>query len=181
MDCTATKMTARVPVDECLQVRTIAEVSSMSRKAADNKQSDAFANGFIKLASRTHDVSLVEEHVPSIEYLAADLEVAVKAAWPRRHHIRYTQVHVLLIIWEDDDLGVLSEIQDLEHVFDSMYHYRVETYEIPQAKPEKQLNRRILDFLNHEEESENECLLIVYYAGHAKRIYDSNEPPIWFA
>src|SRR5271168_4147525 len=100
-------------------------------------QSDVLANGFIHLVSKTHDVSLVEEHIPSIEHLAADLEVAVKAVWPRRHDIRYTQVHVLLIRWEDDDLGVLSEIQELDHVFEDMYNYNVETYDIPNARPEK--------------------------------------------
>jgi hypothetical protein len=57
----------------------------------------------------------------------------------------------------------------------------VETYNIPEARPEKALNRCILEFLDYDEENGDETLLIVYYAGHARRIYDSNEPPIWFA
>ena len=139
------------------------------------------SNGFIHLLSKTHDVSLVEEHIPSIKHLAADLEEAVKAVWPRRQGIRYTQVHALLIRFEDDDLGVLSEIQELKHVFQDIYSYNVETYDIPNARPQRALNQRIQEFLKYDEMNGNETLLIVYYAGHARRVYDSNEPPIWFA
>jgi len=148
---------------------------------ADYIQDDVFANGIIHLLSKTHDVSLAEEHITSIKHLAADLEEAVKAVWPRRQGIRYTQVHVLLIRWEDDDLGVLSEIQELKHVFKDIYNYNVETYDIPNTRPQRTLNQRIQEFLQYDEENGNETLLIVYYGGHARRVHDSNEPPIWFA
>lgn len=124
---------------------------------------------------------MTEEHIPNIEKLGKDIDTAVKAVWPRRHDIRYTQVYVLLLRWEADDLGVLSEIQDLEHVFKDMYNYTVETYDIPNIKPEKALSRQMLEFLDHDEENGEETLLVVYYGGHARRVPDSNEPPIWYA
>jgi hypothetical protein len=140
-----------------------------------------FANGIIHLASKTHDVSLVEEHIPSIKHLAADLEAAIKAVWPRRRDIRYTHVHVLLIRWEDDDLGVVSEIRELKHVFEDIYNYNVEAYDIPNAMSHRTLNQRIQEFLKYDEKNGDQTLLIVYYAGHARKVHDSNEPPIWFA
>jgi hypothetical protein len=135
-------------------------------------------SSFKNITPKTHDISLVEKHVPCIEDLAADLEAAVQAVWPRRHEMRYSHVQVLLLSWEDDDLGVASEIKDLRHVFMDIYNYQVQTYEIPNLTPDKAVKRRIFDFLEHDGE---ETLLIVYYAGHAKRSFQSNEAPIWMA
>jgi hypothetical protein len=61
------------------------------------------ANGFIKLT--IHDISFVEEHIPSIEKFADDLQIAIHAAWPTRKKSQYQDVHVLLLCWEDDNLG----------------------------------------------------------------------------
>jgi hypothetical protein len=144
-------------------------------------KSDIYSNGIIHLVSKTHDISLVDEHISSIKHLAADLDEAVKAVWPRRQDIRYTQVHVLLIRWEDDDLGVITEVQELKHVFQHIYNYSVETYDISSVMPQRTLNQRIQEFLKYDEKNGDETLLIVYYAGHARRVPDSNEPPLWFA
>jgi Caspase domain len=144
-------------------------------------KSDIYSNGVIRLISKAHDISLVDEHISSIKHLAADLDKAVKAVWPRRQDLRYTQVQVLLIRWEDDDLGVVTEVQELKHVFQHIYNYSVETYDIPSVMPQRTLNRRIQEFLKYDERNGDETLLIVYYAGHASRVPDSNEPPLWFA
>lgn len=141
-------------------------------------QNDKVEEGFIHLEPRTHDSSLAGEHIPSITYLAEDLEAAVKAVWPRRHEFRYSEVHVLLVSWEDDDLGVAKEVAELRNVFEHLYYYEVQVYRIPHAKPDKELKRRILDFLENDGE---ETLLILYYGGHAKKSPQSNELPIWFA
>jgi hypothetical protein len=102
----------------------------------------------------------------------------VKAAWSRRHDIRYSKVQVLTLRWEDDDLGVVTELNALDHVFADLYHYEVQTYSIPSEKPDKAIKRRILDFLEHDG---LETLLILYYAGHAISSVQVNEAPIWFA
>jgi hypothetical protein len=139
---------------------------------------DVAANGFIHLAPRTHDSSLAEQHIPNIAHLAADLEASVQAVWPRRHDFRYSKVQVLLISWGEDDLGVVKEVTDLQKVFEDLYHYEVKLYRIPSVKPDKALKRRMLEFLDSDRE---DTLLILYYAGHAKKSPQSNEAPIWLA
>jgi hypothetical protein len=135
-------------------------------------------DGYIHLAPRTHDISLIGEHIPNISCLAADLDRAVQAGWPRRHDIRYSKVEVLLLRWAEDDLGVLAELRDLHHVFTDLYHFEVETYDIPSHKPNNALSRRVLDFLENDKE---ETLFILYYAGHGKASPQSNEGAVWFA
>lgn len=135
-------------------------------------------DGYIHLAPRTHDISMIGEHIPNISCLAADLDKAVRAGWPRRHDIRYSKVEVLLLRWADDDLGVSAELKDLQHVFTDLYHFEVETYDIPSHRPNNALSRRVLDFLENDRE---ETLFILYYAGHGKTNPQSNEGPVWFA
>lgn len=88
--------------------------------------------------------------------------------------MRYLKVNALLLMWADDDLGVASELKDLQHVFEDLYHYAVDIYEIPSQKPDKALTRRVLEFLDQDGD---ETLLILYYAGHGKTSAQSNEGP----
>ncbi|KAE8448946.1 hypothetical protein EG329_008742 [Mollisiaceae sp. DMI_Dod_QoI] len=161
---------------------TRAETVTIEPEAQGRTQSgaehDVAMDGFIRLAPKTHDISLATQHVPDIAYLASDLEKAVKAGWSRRHEMRYSKVHVLLLRWADDDLGVETELKDLQHVFEDLYHYAVELYDIPSQKPDKALTRRVLDFLDQDGA---EALFILYYAGHGRIGVHSNEGPTWFA
>lgn len=133
-------------------------------------------NGFIKL--NTHDVSFVEEHIPSIEKFADDLQVAINAAWPTRKRSYYKSVYVLLLSWEDDNLGVEEEIKRLGHVFTNLYRFAVEEYRIPRKKPGKATISRVSSFL---EMDAHDALLILYYGGHARLSHRANEAPIWAA
>ena len=147
-------------------------------------QSDVIEDGFIHLAPRTHDISLVSSHVSSIQRVAAEINDAVQAVWPKRHEIRYSKAHVLLLSWEDDDLGVDKEIKDLRRVFEQRYRFEVEEHRIPSKRPDKNVKKRVLDFLGNDDNDDNdgnETLLVVYYAGHARRGEQSNEGSIWFA
>jgi hypothetical protein len=140
-------------------------------------ENDAFKEGFVRLAPRTHDISFTESHA-DIQKLGNDLNEAVQAAWPKRHNVRYSQVHVLLLSWVDDDLGVVREIGRLRHVLKVLYNFQVEEYEIPSLKPDRFLKRRISDFLDNDDKDN---LLVVYYGGHARRGWQSNEASLWFA
>ncbi|KAG0645504.1 hypothetical protein D0Z07_8738 [Hyphodiscus hymeniophilus] len=133
---------------------------------------------FVHLTPRTHDISLTGAHVPSIDQVAADINYAVQAVWPKRHEIRYSKAQVLLLSWEDDDLGVKEEIIDLRHVFENFYRFDVEEHKIPSEKPDKNVKRKVLEFLNKDGD---DTLLVVYYAGHARSGEQSNEGSIWFA
>jgi hypothetical protein len=133
-------------------------------------------NDFIKL--NTHDVSFVEEHIPSIEKFADDLQIAINAAWLTRKKNNYEDVHVLLLSLEDDNLGVEQEIKRLRHVFACLYRFDVREYQIPRKKPGKAAISRVSPFLGLDDHG---TLLIVYYAGRARLSRRTNEPPIWAA
>jgi hypothetical protein len=85
-------------------------------------------DGFIRPTPRTRDISRIGSHIPSIQHVVADINDAVQAAWPKRHDIRYSKAHVLLLSWEDDDLGVEEEIKDLRRVFEKRYKCQVEEH-----------------------------------------------------
>ncbi|KAK0106317.1 hypothetical protein ONS96_003955 [Cadophora gregata f. sp. sojae] len=148
-----------------------------SRTRLGNKH-DIHSDGFIRLAPRTHDISLSGAHIPDIAYLAADLQTAVNAGWAKRHEVRYGKVWVLLVRWEGDDLGVEREVEDLRGVFGDLFNYGVDIFHIPNEKPDKALKRRVFDFLEHDGE---DTLLILYYAGHARSSNQANEAPVWIA
>ena len=85
--------------------------------------------------------------------------------WPLS---KYRRVQVLLIQWEDEDLGVDEEVRKLEAVFScghpKGYNFHTQRYSIPNDDPEDQLTLRLMDFRKG---ATDEDLLIVYYAGHA--------------
>ena len=140
------------------------------------ERGDLQENGFIKL--NTHDTSFVEEHIPNIEQFAEDLQIAINAAWPTRHSSRYGEVYVMLLSWEDDNLGVEKEIRRLGYVFSNLYRFDVQQFKIPRKTPGRATSSRISTFLENDDSSN---LLIVYYGGHAQLGHQSTEPPIWAA
>jgi len=102
----------------------------------------------------------------------------VKAGWPRAPGTRYSRVNALLLSWEEDDLEVRKEIKRLRCVLESKYHYNVYRYESPSRKPDAALKRRVLEFLDDDEE---DILMSICYGGHAKRGNHTSEGPFWFA
>ena len=134
-------------------------------------------NGFIRLPrSGTHDITDAEHHA-SIKSFGADLHSAIGAALLTRDEIRYSRVMVLLLSWEDDDLGVYREINQLENVFANIYHFDVEKFEIPSLEPVMRVNECITGLIKR---AGKDTLLIVYYGGHGRGVQYSTEAPIWF-
>ena len=155
------------------------EKSTDLDKSTLHNPAEPFGNSLIRL--NTHDIALmalVDEHIPSVEKFGEDLQVAITAAWPTRHGNRYKEAHVLMLSWEDDNLGVEREIRRLKHVFSALYRFDVQEFKIPSKTPGKATTSRISDFLENDSPS---SLLIVYYAGHARLSNQINEPPIWAA
>ena len=149
---------------------------SFARYLGGGENAELHQNGFIRL--NTHDVSVADEHIPGIETFAEDLQVAINAAWPTRHKSRYEKVHVLLLSWDNDNLGVEYEIRRLQYVFTHLYRFDVEEFKIPRKTPGKATVARVSNFLESDAAG---SLLIVYYAGHARLSHQTNEPPIWAA
>ena len=75
-------------------------------------------------------------------------------------------------------MGVDKEIRDVQQVFEKGYKLGVEEHKIQSEKPDKNVKRKILEFLDNDGK---ETLLVVYYAGHRRRRERSNEGSIWFA
>ncbi|KAL8919466.1 MAG: hypothetical protein Q9208_006751 [Pyrenodesmia sp. 3 TL-2023] len=113
---------------------------------------------------RTHDISLISHHVKDVDTLSDILNEALSAAFPRVARSRYHDVYVLLLSWEDDDLGVQSEVNELDHVFENVFRYKTNRWRIPTSKSHNALVRRIMEAL--EEAEVGNSLLIVYYGGH---------------
>lgn len=86
-----------------------------------------------------------------------------------------------MLAWEDDDLKVIPEINQLSSIFSESYLFSVEKWLIPASpasKPSRRTQERVNTFVDEWDSNEN--LLIVYYAGHA--VPDDRNPggaPIW--
>ena len=119
--------------------------------------------------NRTHDISCVDFHLKNLDKFGQCLEEAANAAFPKGSS-RYKEIHVLLLSWEDDNLGVLTEVLELYDVFRHVYHYDVEDWGIPSDHSYKALRKQITAFLDEYEDKDS--LLIVYYGG---RTYFSRE------
>ncbi|KAL8721476.1 MAG: hypothetical protein Q9225_001855 [Loekoesia sp. 1 TL-2023] len=114
--------------------------------------------------AKTHDISLTGHHLKDVKALSEVLNQALSSAFPRSGQGRYSDVYVLLLSWEDDDLGVATEIAELDYVFRKIYRYRTDHWRIPSMQSHIMLVRRILQAL--EEARSSDTLLIFYYGGH---------------
>lgn len=112
--------------------------------------------------ARTHDVSCGNFHIKDLAQFGDYLEKAANAAFPKGLS-RYKEVHVLLLSWEDDNLGVIIEVLELQEVFRQVYLYDVKEWRIPSNHSYKALRKQITKFLDEFEDKDS--LLIVYYGG----------------
>jgi hypothetical protein len=77
----------------------------------------------------------------------------------------YCAVHVLLLEWEEDDLGVNRVSSELKNVFENSFTFEsVQSFKIPSQRSYEALEARLLVF--KQLHSAKQHLLIVYYAGH---------------
>ena len=96
----------------------------------------------------------------------------------------YNTVKVLLLKWEDDDLGVDEEVNKLSDLFSAPYpegyNFITDIWHIPSGlaegtDPQDLLNERINQFKRHATATD---LLILFYGGHGKGIPQNL---IWYA
>ena len=125
---------------------------------------------------RTHDTSLLPFHVKDLATFGQTLTEAANAAFPTaRTSARYKAVHVLLLSWENDDLGVIKEILELDSTLTSIYGYATEQWSIPSRRSHNSLAKQLTGYLEKYESEEN--LLIVYYGGHG--YMNDNRQCVW--
>ena len=71
---------------------------------------------------RTHDISQNGYHIKDLRTFGESLTNAAAGAFPKGKS-RYNEVHVLLLSWEDDMLGVMEEVNELRSVFEEVSSY----------------------------------------------------------
>ncbi|CZR65522.1 uncharacterized protein PAC_15422 [Phialocephala subalpina] len=92
-------------------------------------------------------------------------KIAKLCAFPNRGRSRYETVHVCLIRWEYDGLGVRQELNTLDAVLQD-YGFQTNIFLIPEQNSQWNLTRRTLDFIQDCDNEKN--LFILYYAGHGR-------------
>ena len=103
---------------------------------------------------------------------------ALQSAYPKPQATgspRYSKVSVLLIQWEEDDLGVSIELAKLYEVFKADYGYDCEDiFEIPERDSQVALMTRLQRLIDN---ASRDHLLIIYYGGHSDD--SSSQQSIW--
>ena len=122
-----------------------------------------------------HDLDKLNYHV-YLEDFGSQLQRAANAIFPGDQISRYSEVHVILLSWEDEDpkLPVSLEIKALADVFSDLYGFEVEQWLIPSDNSHNRLQKKILKFLGDDDAGH---LKIVYYAGHGK--LTNHGTPAW--
>jgi hypothetical protein len=97
---------------------------------------------------------------------------AFQGAYPVHLQPRNTAAAALLLSWEEDDLGVITEITMLRDKLENAYNIPTETWNIPPRDSEWQLMNKMYDFRSRHcgdfvPPNQDLPLLIVYYGGHA--------------
>jgi hypothetical protein len=99
-------------------------------------------------------------HLNNFEEFFEHLNRAAKSVLLRVSR-RHSGAYVLLLRWEDDDLGTETELSDLGEVLRDVYYYTTERYLIPLDDPATQLEYGLNDFRRAYDNGTN--LLIIYY------------------
>ncbi len=100
-----------------------------------------------------------------LEEFTKNLQIAADRAFPNKNraYSRYRDVSVLLLRWEDDDMNVEWELEDLQKAF-SKYGFDTERWLIPSQRSHLKLNNKVSNLV--EKYNDQGSLVIVYYAGH---------------
>jgi hypothetical protein len=117
---------------------------------------------------RADDIDRWQCHT-SLRRFGTQLQMAANAIFPNVATSRYRDVYVLMLKWKDEDprLPVSQEISKLHDVFQDVYHFNTESWDIPDEDCHAEVNQKILDFKKLGGNSKDD-LKIVYYAGHGK-------------
>ena len=83
----------------------------------------------------------------------------------------YEEIHVLFFNWQDDDVRMYEQLENLEHVLKKSYKYDVKKWLIPVTKPNNVLTRKLLNFKDNDD---FDRLFILYYVGHDDIDMDRN-------
>lgn len=146
------------------------ENESVSRDTSgfDDTRSPQTSNSSFTPPPRPEEITRMQKHITMQDFGTA-LQKAAKCIFPNEHQSRYSNVYVLMFMWESRDcnLPVHLEIVNLCRVLEDIYHYNVEVFEIPDKRSHSKVSAKINEFVSINDDSV-EDLKVVYYAGHSK-------------
>ncbi|KAK0129408.1 hypothetical protein ONS95_001332 [Cadophora gregata] len=116
-----------------------------------------------EIKANTHNTTLTDSHIPTIEQLAADLQSAIDGAWPMRARPEYKAVRVLMMSWDEGNPCSWADIHRLRCVFSDLYHFEVEDFRIPTGYTADLVKSTLASFIRENDGKNN--LMIVYHAG----------------
>lgn len=153
-------------------------VREESRSRSPDEQATSLS---ITCSSSTHDTTASSFHFESIHDFTKELQTAITASWPTRSspgYSKYAAVKVLLISWEEDDLGVEVEVDLLGQLLENVYSYEVEKWKIPSMNSFDALDEQVRASAKAIR-SNPSSLFVLYYAGHARPSRDLGSYPRW--
>ena len=89
-------------------------------------------------------------------------------------HSYYECATVLLLSWEEDDLGVVREHPKLEKLFGASLNYEILKFVIPTVDSGLKLQERLVQFVK-EKGTNPRSLVVVFYAGHADDVKGNDQ------
>ncbi|TGJ83538.1 hypothetical protein E0Z10_g5246 [Xylaria hypoxylon] len=107
------------------------------------------------------------------------IQTGVASTWRKRAYTtRYEKVIVLLISWEEHDLGdsIKETARQYTLMFESLYNYEVWVIKIPSKKPHLALTSHLVELAKQDSP---ESLFVIWYDGHGLEHMDRRGPPRW--
>lgn len=151
----------------------------------DIDQEDSLASVGLSSSTSTHPSSTTTPaYYDEFNDFADNANAALEGAYPIHRRSRNSRVGVLLLLFEDDELGVLDEIQRLHDLLRYQYDYETEIWAIPSDYSDRKLSDKLYEFRNeycprNRDPDEDLPLLIVYYGGHAAEPELGQNTCIW--
>jgi hypothetical protein len=123
-------------------------------------------------------------HYDEFQDFLDEAKHALQGAFPLSSRPRNSTVGVLLLRFASDELGVISELKDLENVFKDVYGYDTEIWDIPDKFPQTELSNKVNKFRDaycdiDADPNDRLPLLIVYYGGHAAQPRKGANTCLW--
>jgi len=105
----------------------------------------------------------------SLKKLGEDLQLSVEGFLPKTS-APYKKVTCLLIAWEhayeQDEGGVAQDFDEFRGLMLEHYHFEVDEYLVDRIKPQRTIEREMMDKCTQVRSQQDE-LVIIYYAGHS--------------
>jgi hypothetical protein len=108
------------------------------------------------------------EYLETLQNLEEQLNKAIGGAYAASR-TSYQKVSVLMMHWENDDLGVVASQAELATVFRTVYGFEVSRFVIPSQRTTQYAQRKTVSALESmiEELDMPNSLFIVQYSGHS--------------